>query len=249
MAKRVAPEQKRTSKIKKADGTSLAQRAYSHIREEILRGNLAVGDVLSRRGLADQLNMSFLPITEALQRLEAEGLVESRPRIGTRVRIPTRQDVLDSYVLREALETQAARLCCENCTPDERVYLLKSAKHLDDLYRASATETEDSSFLYSVHSYHMRFHMQIAEFSRSPRLVEAIERQQVLIYNWLYDTATHRTALPPAFHSNLAKAICSGDLQTADAGMRSHVRFGMEDVMNSLAHLEHEKGWRLKRAG
>jgi DNA-binding FadR family transcriptional regulator len=95
----------------------------------------------------------------------------------------------------------------------------------------------------------MHFHMQIAEFSRSPRLVEAIEHQQVLIYNWLYDTATHRVALPPAFHLNLPKAISSGDLRTTHAGMRSHIRFGMEDVMNSLAHLEHEKGWRLKRAG
>lgn len=247
MAKRVAPEAITKSRSKQTDGTSLAQRAYAQIREEILRGTLAVGDILSRRGLADELNMSFLPITEALQRLEVEGLVESRPRIGTRVRIPTRQDVHDSYVLREALETQAARLCCENSSAEERAHLLTSARHLDDLYRASATEREDSSFLYSVHTYHMRFHMQIAEFSRSPGLVEAIERQQVLIYNWLYDTATHRTELPSAFHSNLARAICSEDLQKADAGMRSHIRFGMEDVMNSLAHLEREKGWRLKR--
>ena len=62
---------------------SLARQAYEQIRDEILQGNLAVGDILSRRRLADKLNVSFLPITEALQRLETEGLVESRPRIGT----------------------------------------------------------------------------------------------------------------------------------------------------------------------
>ena len=86
-------------------------RAYQQIRDEILSGDLLIGDVLSRRKLADRLNMSFLPITEALQRLEVEGLVESRPRIGTRVRIPTEQDIRNNYVIREALESQAARLC------------------------------------------------------------------------------------------------------------------------------------------
>jgi DNA-binding GntR family transcriptional regulator len=229
--------------------TSLAQKAYTQIREEILRGHFAVGDVLSRRRLADKLNMSFLPITEALQRLEGEGLVESRPRIGTRVRIPTQQDVLDSFIIREALETQAARLSCKNMTSKQQAHLLKSARHLDDLYRASEAEVEDSQFLFSVRTYHMRFHMQIAEFSQCAKLVRAIEREQVLIYNWFFDTATHRRALPPNFHSNLAKAICSANLQTADFAMREHVRLGLEDVKKSFANIELEKGWRLRRAG
>ena len=105
-------------------GESLAARAYQQIRDEILRGDLAIGDVLSRRKLADRLNMSFLPITEAMQRLESEGLVESRPRIGTRVRIPTEQDIRNSYVIREALESQAARLCAEHITAADKKQLL-----------------------------------------------------------------------------------------------------------------------------
>ena len=36
--------------------------------------------------------MSFLPVSEALLRLEFEGMLESRPRAGTRVRIPTREE-------------------------------------------------------------------------------------------------------------------------------------------------------------
>lgn len=247
--KKKAPIRNSKSRVEPGPSTSLAQRAYTQIREEILRGDFALGDVLSRRRLADKLNMSFLPITEALQRLEGEGLVESRTRIGTRVRIPTQQDVLDSFIIREALEAQAARLSCVNMTSKQRAHLLKSAGHLDDLYRASEAEIEDLRFLFSVRTYHMRFHLQIAEFSQCAKLVQAIEREQVLIYNWLFDTATHRRALPANFHSNLAKAICSGNLQTADAGMREHVRLGLEDVKKSLANLEIEKGWRLKRAG
>lgn len=249
MEKKKAAARSSKKRVAPSRNTSLAQKAYAQIREEILRGHFAVGDVLSRRRLADKLNMSFLPITEALQRLEGEGLVESRPRIGTRVRIPTQQDVLDSFIIREALETQAARLSCKNMTPKQRAHLLKSAGHLDDLYLASASDVEDSQFLFSVRTYHMRFHLQIAEFSQCAKLLHAIEREQVLIYNWFFDTATHRTALPVNFHSNLAKAICSGNLQSADAEMREHVRLGLEDVKKSLASLEIEKGWRLKRAG
>jgi len=227
---------------------SLADKAYLQIRDEILQGSLAVGDILSRRRLADELNMSFLPITEALQRLETEGLVESRPRIGTRVRIPTKQDVIDSYVIREALETQAARLCCENMTATEREQLTRSAEHLDSLYKASLSEHEDSRFLFSVHTYHMQFHLRVAEMARSPGLLKAIEKEQVLIFNWLYDTATQQKSLPASFHQDLAKALCSGDRMKADEAMRNHIRYGLNNVVESLGTLEVSKGWRLKRS-
>ena len=66
---------------------ALNDRAYYMVREQILRGAFPPGTVLSRRRLASQFGMSFLPISEALQRFESEGLVESRPRVGTRVRV------------------------------------------------------------------------------------------------------------------------------------------------------------------
>ena len=226
---------------------SLASKAYEQIRNEILQGTLTVGTILSRRRIADRLNMSFLPITEALQRLETEGLVESRPRIGTRVRIPTEQDILDSYVIREALETQAARLCCEKMTPVECEQLTRSAQHLDSLYKASALESEDSRFLFSVHTYHMQFHMRIAELAHCPGLLKAIEKEQVLIFNWLYDTASRQKSFPTNFHHNLAKALCSGDFMKADEAMRGHIRYGLKAVVEALGTLEPSRGWRLKR--
>ena len=235
-----------TGRAIRSGAESLASKAYEQIRDEILQGSLAVGDILSRRRLADKLNMSFLPITEALQRLEAEGLVESRPRIGTRVRIPTRQDILDSYVIREALETQAARLCCEQMTSIERDQLMRSAQHLDSLSNAIASENEDSRFLFSVHMYHMQFHMRIAELARCPGLLKAIEREQVLIFNWLYDTAAQQKSLPTNFHHDLAKALCSGDEMKADETMRNHIHYGLNNVLENLGTLEVSKGWRLK---
>src|SRR5687767_7915342 len=89
---------------------TLAQQAYRQVRDKMLRGDLRFGTPLSRRALASELGMSMIPVSEAIQRLEIDGLVESWPRVGTRVKVPSAQDIRDSVILREALEAQAARL-------------------------------------------------------------------------------------------------------------------------------------------
>ncbi len=226
---------------------SLANAAYTQIRDEILRGTFKFGDILSRRHLAEMLNMSFIPITEALQRLEAEGVVESRPRIGTRVRIPTEEDIRGTYEIREALEAQSARLCASNITAEEKKQLEKSAEHLDHLYFAGQSEA-DPVFLFSVHTYHMQFHMRIAEIARCVGLSKAIEKEQVLVFNWLYDTTTQRTVSPADFHTTLATALCSGDPIKADAAMRAHVRYGLQQVLDRFTPLEEENAWRARYA-
>src|ERR1700680_4357198 len=99
---------------------SLASEAYEFVKQRILRGHLPMGQVISRRKIAAELGMSFLPVSEALLRLEFEGLLESRPRAGTRVRIPTLQDVKGHYIVREALEGQAARLFATAATAEEK---------------------------------------------------------------------------------------------------------------------------------
>ncbi len=81
-----------------ADDT-LAQRAYRLVRERILKGVYPPGAALSRRRLAHEFGMSLLPVAEALQRLVNEGLLESRPRVGTRVRQPSREEIRDRYTL------------------------------------------------------------------------------------------------------------------------------------------------------
>jgi len=230
----------------KSGNESLSNQAYQQIRDEILSGELSIGDVLSRRRLAERLNMSFLPITEALNRLETEGLVESRPRIGTRVRIPTEQDIRDTNVIREALESQAARLCALQMTAEEKKQLKASAKHLDDLHKICAQESTDSRFMFSVHTYHMQFHMKIAELSRCAGLQRAIESGHVLIFNWIYVIAAHRRTNPQEFHSTLAEALCSGDQLVADTAMRAHVRYGLPQVLERLADNDHGDNWRLK---
>src|SRR5205809_6872172 len=89
---------------------SLAAEAYTFVRQRILRGELVLGQAISRRKLAAELGMSFLPVSEAPLRLEVAGLLESRPRAGTRVPIPPREDVVGHSTGRDAPEVQAAML-------------------------------------------------------------------------------------------------------------------------------------------
>ncbi len=189
--------------------------------------------------------MSFLPVSEALQHLEIDGLVESKPRVGTRVRVPTRENILERYGLREVLETQAARLCAGHAGQSERQELVKMGFHLDQLYASSAGGDED--FLYSVHTYHMRFHLRVAEIGGNSLLRGAIEREQVLVFNWLFDTAAQQRSLPPHFHSELAAALASPDVEAADKAMRAHIRYGMDRILEAMHPSRTGNGWRVLR--
>ena len=227
---------------------SLAARAYLEIRNQILKGELPVGIALSRRKLANQLKISVPPVMEALQRLEREGLVESKPRVGTRVRVPTRQDIEDRSLVREALETQAARLFAERATASEKKELRQMGRQVDQLYAAGEKCSGDREFLFSVNTYHMKLHLRIAECARCPALRDAIEKEQVLIFNWLYDTAVQRRSLASDYHARLTETLATGTVAQADAAMRQHIRFGLKQVLAKIGGLgTTQNGWRHRK--
>jgi DNA-binding GntR family transcriptional regulator len=214
---------------------SLSERAYLLIRERILKGELPLGTSLSRRKLAAELQMSLVPVAEALQRLENEELVECRPRIGTRVCLPSASEIRERYEVREALESQSARLFAQRASAEDRRDLEKQAEQMDALFnRCFAGGENDREFLFAVHQFHMQFHLRIAECTGCQALCKAIERNHVLTFNWLYDVAAHRPALPPRFHRDLMECISRGIPEEADWAMRQHVRHGLENVVTTL---------------
>src|SRR6476660_9598459 len=150
---------------------SLASEAYEFVKQRILHGELPMGQVISRRKIAAELGMSFLPVSEALLRLEFEGLLESRPRAGTRVHIPSREDVRGHYIVREALEVQAAMLFASGASPEDRAELIASAVRVDAM-----SISDDATYLPA----HEKLHRQIAEGARCPALSLAIEKTHAL---------------------------------------------------------------------
>ena len=222
---------------------SLADQAYFSIREFILRGEFPLGAPLSRRMLALRLEMSLLPVSEALQRLEQQGLVETRQRAGTRVRMPTRRDVAEQYVIREALEAQSARLLAQVGTPSQFRELGRLADRIDVFYDRLKSVDNDSEFTFSVHMQHFEFHMRLAEFTGCGALRQEIENKQVLMLNWLYMVAVPGRDLPRHFHRDLIDAIASGNVDRADQEMRRHVTYGLPELLRRI-EAKDVQGWR-----
>ncbi|MGV3711728.1 GntR family transcriptional regulator [Pseudolysinimonas sp.] len=95
-----------------------SQRAYDELREEILTGRLTAGTPLSEVDLAERLGVSRTPLRAALARLALEGLVDTtRGRTGV-VSAVSAASITELFELREALETQAARLVARRRDPD-----------------------------------------------------------------------------------------------------------------------------------
>jgi DNA-binding GntR family transcriptional regulator len=182
-----------------------------------------------------------------LQRLEAEHLVESRPRAGTRVRFPTTRDIEESYIVREALEVQSARLFTKHATAAQRRELLRKAERIDVLFNRLAKGETDPEFQYLVHSDHAQFHMFVAESTECERLFRLIEGNQVLILNWLYDVATRRRALPQRFHRDLAELLVQHDVLASGEAVRDHVRYGLQETLSNI-QTQTADDWRRPRA-
>jgi DNA-binding GntR family transcriptional regulator len=204
---------------------SLAAEAYDFVKQRILRGELPMGQVISRRKIAAELGMSFLPVSEALLRLEFEGLLESRPRAGTRVRIPSREDVRGHYIVREALEVQAAKLFAAVATAEDRAEMLKLAMRID------AMSVSDQALYLPAHE---KLHRRIAEGARCAALGIAIEKTHALASTW-FCVARESTDLSTLRrHQDLVEVLIAGTPEAAAEAMRLHVNHGMQHAMERL---------------
>lgn len=209
-----------------AEQSSLAAEAYSIVRQRILRGEIALGQVISRRKLAAELSMSFLPVSEALLRLEFEGLLESRPRAGTRVRIPSPEDVKGHFVVREALEVQAAVLFQQVATDGERTEVKKLAARVDAL----SMQPDRMVFL----EVHQKLHARIAQCTRCQALLDVIEKTNALASIWYCVMRQPSPEDSPTRHRDLVDAICSNDTVRASDAVRQHLAEGMRWTLQIL---------------
>jgi DNA-binding GntR family transcriptional regulator len=192
---------------------SLSSRVYDDILGRIISGRMKPGDVFNRRQVAAELAVSVAPVLEAMLELEAEGLIETLPRRGTRVRVPRHADVRGQLVVREALECQAARLYCGDpvCRHDGR--LTRLAADLDRLDPRSVGRAREE----------IRFHHYLVSLADCPTLTAAFER--VMKLGLLH--AAGVLDLPDgsaAGHVALVAALRTSNPDAAEAAVRAHVR-------------------------
>jgi DNA-binding GntR family transcriptional regulator len=126
---------------------TLAEKAYATLHDAILSGQLAPGERLRIEQLAGTLDMSPMPIREAIRRLDAAGLVELAPHKATRVTELSLSDLQDVYQARLALEPLAVRLGAERFTDDDAAAASASLERY-----VEATDRDDAGSIWTAHT-------------------------------------------------------------------------------------------------
>jgi GntR family transcriptional regulator, rspAB operon transcriptional repressor len=218
--------------------STLSQRVYKVLRDEIVNGQLKPGERLTRRGVSKRLGASQNPVTEALMRLEGDGFVENKPLYGCRVRVLSIEDIENDQILREAIECQLIRLCCENATEEELRNLQARAVELDRITTQGDPESRLGMKL------HLEFHVLMGSYGKKcPHLTEELERvwlRSLMRLSWIKSSLFGK--LPNDWHQQLVEVIKTRDLDKSTAKMRKHVRKNEQYDIDSLEILYKSKG-------
>jgi DNA-binding GntR family transcriptional regulator len=224
---------------KPEDRQTLAESITGRLRQLILDGQLPPGQALRPADLAPRLDVSVMPIREALRILEAEGLVTFKPRIGARVAEIKEEDVEELYLVRGALEGLAARLAATNLT---EAGLAELHEAFDEMTAARASDDFDA-----FSQFDREFHRRQYAASGRPGLVKRI------LDLWdvgrrIYAIAPRtRESMEPAYESHRAilEALDAHDADAAERRTRIHTEEAAERILSALRrankHAEAEK--------
>ncbi len=199
----------------------------ARIRSDIISGVLAPGTKLRETALAKQYAVSRIPVREALRSLEAEGLVESRPYVGSVVAPSPIEDAEDLFEIRIVLESATARRAAKRAAaladgeePDPRWRAVR--KEINDILKAGEVVIADGRFE-ELAVLNMRFHFAIAELSGSLSLISLLRQISGKI-EWLYSlNVSRRGSRAWPEHRAILAAIDAGQEATAAELMGEHV--------------------------
>ncbi|MBS1845644.1 MAG: GntR family transcriptional regulator [Actinobacteria bacterium] len=198
-------------------GTSVDQ-VHAALRESILRGAYEPGSRLILSRLAAEHGVSFIPVREALQRLEAERMVRIEPNRGATVTEISIADMTDIYETRLVLEEHAIRQAVAHITPEA---LSDAEAALADM--RAGFDRGDEPAAYQAHE---RFHFRLYEVAESPWTDH--------ILHLLWSSAERYVRLsagvrpdPDAFvaeHEEILDAVVKGDADLAAARLAENLR-------------------------
>jgi DNA-binding GntR family transcriptional regulator len=207
-----------TTRTASVENLTLQQRVYEHLRAEILEGRLEPGTELAEVALSEQLGVSRGPIREAIGRLAAEGLVNVRPRRGAVVRSLSKEEFLELYQVREALERMAVQLAVPRLTAAQ----LDELAALNVMMDASAARDDVQGFFEA----NVAFHERLLEASGNDKL-QALYRQllgQLGRYRLRSLTLRGNLQRSVSEHAAILRAAKRGDADRAAQLMAEHIR-------------------------
>lgn len=199
--------------------------AIEYIKNRILNFTYLPGVKISDDEIAKSLGTSRTPVREALNRLVEQGLVVSRPNRGFIVKVFTRKEIADHYILREALECLAVRLAIQFIDSEEII----SLKSLLSTY-PSIMKSKDLTYFNEADE---RFHDLIAQYSRNAALYKTLANLHGLIriirrYDHIRVNSFQETYRE---HQAILEQIIRKDPKKATKAMSSHILNSMKLVM------------------
>ena len=212
----------------------LSELVKDRILTWILQGDLAPGSRIVETRVARELGTSQAPVREALRNLATLGFVEMQPYRGSRVRKPTKQELIEAIEVRAELEALAGRLAAT----------YRTAKCLSDLEKlmAGMQEAAERGDAHDHAVKNTRFHARIVEAAGN----RTLERLWSMLEPF---SRTYVTASAPGMdlhwlgnrHHDILAAIRDGDSDRAAETMRTHAGEAAR-LIEGMEHPELEAG-------
>ena len=214
-----------------------ADRAYRVLQNSILMGELKPGEKITRRQMADIAGTSVIPVTEALQRLESNGLVTRSSSGRTSVALPTLEEMVGKYMLREAIECKVVQILCENgLEGPQKQRLYELADLIDPGSPLSRGELlEGKPHLY----YHRKWHDMLAEATGFACFVEVFDSSSLnfMVMQLDYSHHSKEPYQEGSVHREILDLIVARDSAAAQERMRKHIYVAYDYVMRNLAFM------------
>jgi DNA-binding GntR family transcriptional regulator len=230
---------------------SVRERAYLLIQQKIARGELPPGSAVSEIPLAQELGSSRTPIREALGQLVAEGLLEQTPNRGAVVVQLGRQDIIDLYELREALEVYAVgKVAARANTPQDLQRLQGFSDQilaLRDELGKSGREKLDSRQMNRFIACDLGLHTLLLRIASNARILKVVNETRLLIRIFAIHREGHDVAALTKIHGQhceILDAVGAKDATRAMALMSNHIRESQEERLAEYDEWEHEASLR-----
>jgi DNA-binding GntR family transcriptional regulator len=185
------------------------------LRRRIVAGMIEPGDPIRPDALAAELDVSRVPVREALRILEGEGIVEHRPHHGATLTALRDTDLREIYRIRQLLEAEAVAAALPRLDPGD----LETMRTADA--ELAATSPEDLAALADANR---RFHFALLEPCAMPHLL----RQITLLWNATdhyraayYRDDVHRREVAED-HARILAAAAERDLDAVLAAIDDH---------------------------
>lgn len=211
-----------------------AHKAYLHLRGRLLAGEFSPGQRLLYGPIGKQIGVSATPVREAAQQLANEGLVDLVPQLGAIVRRPDRQELVDLYEVRLAIEPYAARLAAERASAVQVRRLQDSVEQMHLLIerqRKSPAAVAGKRIRTAFDKADFEFHTLVIEATGNQAMIRTAGQSHALtrvfgIHRHQYDEQS--MAVTCEDHTAILTAIQSGNPAAASDAAASHIRNGLQ---------------------